>query len=95
MKTTTLPSVRVAGELRAAVESVLCEGETLSAFLLESVRLNVERREPRREFITRGLRARDEARASCQAAWQGSRRRSGPGQPPPSAPSAPARSAGR
>ncbi|GMV56055.1 MAG: hypothetical protein AMXMBFR6_18600 [Betaproteobacteria bacterium] len=66
MKTTTLPSVRVAGELRAAVESVLCEGETLSAFLLESVRLNVERREAQREFITRGLRARDEARASSE-----------------------------
>lgn len=64
MKTTTLPSVRVAGELRAAVESVLGEGETLSAFLLESVRLNIGRREARREFIARGLRARDEARAS-------------------------------
>ena len=63
MKTTTLPSVRVAGELRAAVESVLCEGETLSAFLLESVRLNIGRREAQREFIARGLRARDEARA--------------------------------
>lgn len=62
MKTTTLPSVRVAGELRAAVESVLDEGETLSAFLLESVRLNIGRRQAQREFIARGLRARDEAR---------------------------------
>jgi len=64
MKTTTLPSVRVAGELRAAVESVLGEGETLSAFLLESVRLTLERREAQREFVARGLRARDEARTS-------------------------------
>lgn len=64
MKTTTLPSVRVAGELRAAVESVLGEGETLSAFLLESVQLNIGRREARREFIARGLHARDEAPAS-------------------------------
>lgn len=36
----------------------------LYAFLLESVRLNIGRREAQREFIARGLRARDEARAS-------------------------------
>jgi predicted transcriptional regulator len=59
-----LPSIRVSGELRAAVESVLGEGETLSAFLLESVRLNIGRREAQREFIARGLRARDEAGVS-------------------------------
>lgn len=64
MKTTTLPSVRAAGELRAAVESMLDEGETLSAFLRESVRLNIGRRQAQCEFIARGLRARDEARAS-------------------------------
>lgn len=61
MKDATLPSLRVERELRAAVEAVLHEGETLSAFVLEAVRLNVERREAQREFIARGLSARDEA----------------------------------
>lgn len=36
----------------------------LYAFLLESVRLNIGRREAQREFIARELRARDEARVS-------------------------------
>lgn len=64
MKDATLPPLRVERELRAAVEAVLHEGETLSAFVLEAVRLNVERREAQREFIARGLLARDEARAA-------------------------------
>ncbi len=64
MKTATLPPLRVDSELRAAAESVLREGETLSGFVLEAVRLNIERRESQREFIARGLTARDEARAS-------------------------------
>ena len=64
MKTATLPPLRVDSELRAAAESVLREGETLSGFVLEAVRLNIERRESQREFIARGLAARDEARAS-------------------------------
>jgi hypothetical protein len=42
----------------------LRQGETLSGFVLEAVRLNIERRETQREFIARGLLARDEARAS-------------------------------
>lgn len=63
MKDATLPPLRVERELRAAVEAVLHDGETLSAFVFEAVRLNVERREAQREFIARGLLARDEARA--------------------------------
>lgn len=64
MKNATLPPLRVECELRSAVEAVLHEGETLSAFVLEAVRLNVERREAQREFIARGLLARDEACAA-------------------------------
>lgn len=64
MKTATLPPLRVDSELRAAAESVLRDGETLSGFILEAVRLNIERRESQSEFIARGLAAREEARAT-------------------------------
>jgi len=66
MKNATLPPLRVDSALRAAAESVLQEGETLSGFVLEAVRLNIERRETQREFIARGLLARDEAKTSGQ-----------------------------
>lgn len=62
VKNATLPPLRVDSELRAAAESVLREGETLSGFVPEAVRLNIERREAQREFIARGLAAREEAR---------------------------------
>ncbi len=64
MKNATLPPLRVDSELRAAAESVLQEGETLSGFVLEAVRLNIERREAQREFIARGLASREEASRS-------------------------------
>lgn len=64
MKNATLPPLRVDSALRAAVESVLRESETLSGFVLEAVRLNLERRETQREFIARGLRAGVDARAA-------------------------------
>jgi hypothetical protein len=64
MKNATLPPLRVDSATRAAVESLLRDGETLSGFVLEAVRLNIERRETQREFIARGLLARDEAHAS-------------------------------
>ena len=64
MKTATIPSLRVAPELRQAAESVLSEGETLSAFVEQSIRSQVEQRQRRQEFIARGLAARDEARRS-------------------------------
>lgn len=64
MKDATLPPLRVDSALRNAAESVLREGETLSSFVLEAVRLNIERREVQREFVARGLAARDEARAT-------------------------------
>lgn len=64
MKDATLPPLRVDSALRAAAESVLHEGETLSGFVLEAVRLNIERRDAQREFVARGLASRDEARAT-------------------------------
>ncbi|MBI4740043.1 MAG: prevent-host-death protein [Betaproteobacteria bacterium] len=66
MKNATLPPLRVDSTLRVAAKSVLQKGETLSGFVLEAVRLNIERREAQREFIARGLLARDEAKVSGQ-----------------------------
>ncbi len=62
MKTATLPSLRVDPELRRAAESVLREGESLSAFMLQSLRDEVSRRQSHAEFIARGLAARENAR---------------------------------
>ena len=61
MKTATIPSLRVAPELRAAAEEVLVEGETLSAFVEHALRVQIQRRNVQREFIARGLAARDDA----------------------------------
>ncbi|MCL6706336.1 prevent-host-death protein [Pseudomonas sp. R2.Fl] len=61
MKTATLPSLRVDPELRAAAESVLEEGESLSAFVEASVRAQVHRRKSQAEFIARGLASLAEA----------------------------------
>lgn len=62
MKSVTLPPLRVTPDLRAAVESVLGEGESMSSFVETSVRKQVELRRAQKEFIARGLAARDEAR---------------------------------
>lgn len=62
MKTATIPSLRVAPELRAAAEEVLLEGETLSAFVEQALRTQIHRRNTQREFIARGLASRDEAK---------------------------------
>lgn len=62
MKTSTLPSLRVDQALREAAESVLLEGETLSAFIVASVQETIERRRARAEFLARGLASRDDAR---------------------------------
>ena len=61
MKTASIPSLRVDPELRRAAESVLQEGETLSGFVQQSLRANINRRRAQQEFIARGLAARDEA----------------------------------
>ncbi len=62
MKSATLPSLRVAPELRQAAEAVLHEGETLSSFMEQTLREEVNRRRVQAEFIARGLAARDEAK---------------------------------
>jgi predicted transcriptional regulator len=62
MKTATIPALRVTPELRQAAESVLQEGETLSSFVEQSVRTNIQRRQFQQEFIARGLASRDEAK---------------------------------
>ncbi len=61
-KTSTIPPLRVNGEVRAAAEAALQEGESLSAFVLEAIQFNVRRRALQQEFIVRGLAARDDAK---------------------------------
>jgi hypothetical protein len=61
MKTASLPSLRFDPELRAAGESMLEEGEPLSAFLERAVRRQIDFRKTKMEFIARGLASRDEA----------------------------------
>lgn len=62
MKSSTIPSLRVTPEFRSSAESVLHEGETLSAFVEESIQQNINRRQVQQEFISRGLAAREEAK---------------------------------
>lgn len=64
MKTATIPSLRVDPELRQAAEALLKEGETLSGFVEEAVRRNVEYRRAQQAFLERGLAARQAARES-------------------------------
>ncbi len=66
MKTSTIPSVRVAPELRDQVESVLAEGESLSQFVEASVRESVARRLDQAEFVKRGLASLDAAKRGNQ-----------------------------
>ena len=62
MKTATIPALRVEPKLREAAQSVLASGETLSSFVEESLRANIERRKYQQDFIARGLASRDEAK---------------------------------
>ena len=64
MKTASFPSLRAYPELRIAVENVLETGESLSSFMEQSLRINVERRQHQQDFIARGLASRDEAKRS-------------------------------
>ena len=66
MKTATFPSVRVEPELRQAAESVLSDGESLSAFVEQSIRANIERRRLQGDFVARGLASRDRAKENGQ-----------------------------
>jgi Arc/MetJ-type ribon-helix-helix transcriptional regulator len=62
MKTASIPSVRVEPELRAEVESLLAEGESVSEFVESSVRAAVQRRRNQAEFVARGERSLEVAR---------------------------------
>ena len=62
MKTATMPALRVQPELRQAAEAILQPGETLSGFVEESLRRNVERRQAQQEFLARGLASREAAK---------------------------------
>lgn len=64
MKSATFPSLRVEPALREAAESVLLEGESLSGFVEQSIREQVERRRNQSEFISRGLASREAAKTS-------------------------------
>lgn len=59
MKSAILPQVRVDPELRADLESLLRDGESLSGFIEDSVRSAVAYRRAEAEFYARG-----------EAAWQ-------------------------
>lgn len=62
MKTATIPSLRVAPELRDAAKSLLLEGETLSSFVEQSLKDKIQQRLTQQAFIARGLASRDEAK---------------------------------
>lgn len=64
MKTATMPALRVEPELRKAAEDILRPGETLSAFVEDSLRRNVTFRRTQQEFIARGMASRDAAKQS-------------------------------
>jgi len=64
MKTATIPSLRVDPQLRQSAEAVLEEGESLSSFVEQSIREGIERRIAQREFLARGLSAREASRKS-------------------------------
>jgi len=64
MKTAAIPAVRVSPELREAAEAVLQSGETLSGFVEDAVRRNVEFRYAQKAFIERGLASGAAARKS-------------------------------
>jgi hypothetical protein len=60
-KSATLPSIHVEPELRAEVESLLSDGETLFEFVEASVRAAVLRRRNQTQFVARGLRSLEDA----------------------------------
>lgn len=64
MKTASIPSLRVAPELRRAAEGVLKEGESLSSFVEQSIKACIDRRRLQAEFLARGMASREEAKRS-------------------------------
>jgi len=64
VKTAAIPAVRVSPELRQAAEEVLQSGETLSGFVEDAVRRNVDFRQAQKAFIERGLASGQAAKKS-------------------------------
>jgi hypothetical protein len=62
MKTATIPAIRVLPALREQVESSLHQGETLSDFVEQSVRMALQRRRDQSEFVARGMASLNTAR---------------------------------
>ncbi|MBQ0934166.1 YlcI/YnfO family protein [Ideonella paludis] len=60
MKTAVIPQIRVEPELRADLESVLREGETLTAFVESTMRNAIAFRRVQDEFHARAQAASDE-----------------------------------
>jgi predicted transcriptional regulator len=60
MKTTTVPTLHIAPEVRQAAEDVLHENESLSAFMEAALRESIARRLVQQEFVARGLAAREQ-----------------------------------
>ena len=54
MRSATFPPIRVEPEIRAEVEAVLREGETLTQFIEEAVVAAAAWRRVQSEFVTRG-----------------------------------------
>ena len=57
MKTALLPATRVTPALRRRVESLLDDGETVSAFIEAAVARHAELRAAQQSFVERGLEA--------------------------------------
>lgn len=68
MKSATIPPLRVTPDLRNEAESVLKEGESLSSFVEDSLRRQIEHRKLQSEFIARGLAAQESAKSSGEYA---------------------------
>ena len=62
MKTAIIPSIRVRPELRAEVEAVLNDDESLSQFVESSVIESVRRRRNQAEFLARGIASLESAK---------------------------------
>lgn len=65
MKTAVIPQVRVGPELRAEIDAVLQEGETLSGFVEASVSSAVEFRRGQARFHERGRSAWEHYQSTC------------------------------
>ena len=68
MKSASNPPLRVTPDLRNEAESVLRDGASLSSFVEDSLRRQIEHRKLQNEFIARGLAAREFAKSSGQYA---------------------------